>query len=104
MRQYDLDRPAQLDILDLFDSARDYSEAFERRFADGLVECFERLAEYPYSGRERVDLMPELRSVVIRNLSVIVFYFPLSEGQDRVRIARVLRQERDVGADDFGSA
>ena len=31
-----------------------------------------------------------------------VFYYPLTEGVDRVLIARVLRQERDVGEGDFG--
>ena len=78
----------------LFDYARTYSEAYEARFADALVECFERLAEYPYSGRARPELVPELRSTPVPRLKVMVYYFPAAEGRDRVRIVRVLRQER----------
>lgn len=101
MRHYDLDRPAQLDVLDLFDYALDYGEAYERQFADGLIACFERIAEYPHSGRNRPELLAELRSVVSRKLKVVVFYFPPRLEDQRVRIARVIRQERDIHEEDF---
>lgn len=102
MRRYDLSRAAQLDVLDLFDYARSYDEASETRFADALVDCFERIAEFPLSGRDRSEILTGLRSVPIKSLRTTVFYAPLSNQSDRIRIVRVLRQERDVAQVEFG--
>ncbi len=65
------------------------------------MSCFERVAEFPYSGRDRLDLVDGLRSALIRRPRLVVIYFVLDGEGDRIRITRVLWQERDVGTSDF---
>ncbi|MEM6287696.1 MAG: type II toxin-antitoxin system RelE/ParE family toxin [Bacteroidota bacterium] len=102
MRGYDLLAPARDDILDLVEYVGEYSEQARDRLTDTLVECFERVSDFPHLGRDRADLKEGLRSVALNRLRVDVFYYPIPhEEGDRVLIARVLRQERDVNAEDF---
>ena len=93
-------------MLDLFEWARRYDEAAENRSADALVECFERVAAFPYSGRARPDLGADIRSVPVRSVRAPVYYVPLpaedaAGDADRVRIVRVIAQAPDVGPDDL---
>ena len=100
MRRYDLDQRATDDVLDLVEYAQSYSDAARDRLTDALVEAFEHLAEYPYSGRSRSELAPALRSFSVSPLGVTVYYTVAPE-RNQVRIARILRHERGVGEADF---
>ena len=101
MRSYDLLPRAREDILDLAASASAYTDEARDLLTDTLFDGFERLSDFPDLGRDRSELAPGLRSFPINRLKVTVFYFTTAEGRDRVLIARVLRQERDVGPGAF---
>ena len=68
--------------------------------ADRLIarigEVFEMLTENPLAGRERRDLQRGLHSFPVRNY--LVFYFPLS---DDVEVVRIMHGRQDIDADDF---
>ncbi len=56
MRYYDLHEAARLDILSLVEvvaGGRADAEGARDALTDALVECFERLAEFPELGRAR---------------------------------------------------
>ncbi len=102
VRRFDLLRPAQLDILDLAEYAGEYSDRARDVLTDTLFDQFERLAEFPHLGRDRSEFAAGLRSLPVNRLRVTIYYFATPEDPDRVLIARVLRQERDVGPEAFG--
>lgn len=82
---------AEGDLEDIADYiARDSTTralAFVRRLRD---RC-NTLALYPYSGRARPELRPELRSVPTG--SYVIFYRPLADG---IEVVRVLHGRQDV--------
>ena len=49
MRRYDLSPQARHDILALAEHASRYDDAARDVLTDALVDCFERLAEFPTS-------------------------------------------------------
>lgn len=56
-----------------------------------LYAKLEILAQNPYIGRIRDELLPELRSFPFRNY--LIFYFPLTNGID---VVRILYGRRDI--------
>jgi toxin ParE1/3/4 len=70
------------------------------RAADALLvrieAAFDMLAANPLAGRARDDLAPKIRSFPVGNY--IVFYLPLSEG---IEVVRVLRGRQDIDGDDM---
>ena len=102
MRRYDLLPPAQNDVLDLLAYVGDYSDSASDRFIDALFDRFEHPAEFPHLGRDRGEFADGLRSFPVKPLRVTIYYYVAQEGPDRVLIARVLRQERNVGPEAFG--
>jgi len=82
---------AEADLEDIADYiARDSPPralAFVRRLRD---RC-DALARYPYSGRARPELRPELRSMPTG--SYVLFYRPLADG---IEVVRVLHGRQDV--------
>lgn len=103
MRRYNLLPPARDDIFDLVEYVGGYSDRARDVFTDALVDGFEQLADFPLMGRDRYDLKEGLRSFALNRLRLTVFYYVQFKEQDHVLIARVLRQERDVSTEDFGS-
>ncbi len=101
MRGYDLLRPAQLDILDLAEYAGEYSNRARDTLTDTLFDAFDQIVDFPEMGRDRGELAEGLRSFPLNRLKVTVFYFPMPRGQDRMLIARVLRQEREIDPEMF---
>ena len=100
-RRYDLLQAASDDILDLLAYVASYSDEASDRFVDALTDVFEKLAELPGMGRDRSYLVPGLRSFSVNALRVTVFYRETARASDRIEIARVLRQEREVTAAAF---
>jgi toxin ParE1/3/4 len=70
------------------------------RAADALLvrieAAFDMLAANPLAGRARDDLAPKIRSFPVGNY--IVFYLPLSEG---IEVVRVLHGRQDIDGDDM---
>ena len=63
---------------------------------DRIERAFDMLAEQPLAGRARSDLAPRLRSFPVG--SYIVFYLPVSDG---VEVVRVMSGRQDIDADDM---
>lgn len=63
---------------------------------DRIERAFDMLAEQPLAGRARNDLAPRLRSFPVG--SYIVFYLPVSDG---VEVVRVMSGRQDIDADDM---
>ena len=54
---------------------------------------FELIADYPYMGRERPELVQGIRSFISSNPSYTILYFPLDGW---IEIAHVLHSSQDV--------
>ena len=85
-----------------FERYLDHSDATAHRFADAVAEVVQRLEQFPESGSPRFDVLDGLRVVPMRRFKTNVFYVvAVGETETLVTIFRVLRQERDVSADDI---
>ena len=60
-------------------------------FLDFILEQCLFLAQSPYSGKKRDELLQDLRSFPVRNY--LIFYFPLENG---IEIVRVMHGSRDI--------
>jgi toxin ParE1/3/4 len=87
-------RKAQQDLSELwFSIAEDYGIERADAFLSEMEEKFSKLADHPYMGRSRDELIPDLRSFPMGNY--LIFYTPLSDG---IRVFRVLNARRDIVA------
>jgi len=84
---------AETDILEIWDCIADDSLAAADRWLDRLDEKFRLLATQPMMGRARDELAPGVRSFPIGRY--VVFYVPLDDGID---VVRVLHGVRDIDA------
>jgi toxin ParE1/3/4 len=71
------------------------AEEASEETADGILEFIQekcqKIAAFPESGHIRYELLANLRSFVVK--SYVVFYIPLSDGID---VLRVLHGARDI--------
>lgn len=88
-----LKRPqAELDLEDIWWYIAQNNPKNADTFLDFILEkCF-LLAESPYLGKKRDELLENLRSFPVRNY--VIFYFPLENG---VELVRVMHGSRDIG-------
>jgi len=84
---------AETDILEIWDYIADDSFAAADRWVDHLDEQFRLLATQPMMGRARDELAPGVRSFSFGRY--VVFYVPLDDGID---VVRVLHGARDIDA------
>ena len=84
---------AETDILEIWDYIADDSLAAADRWVDRLDEQFRLLAAQPMMGRARDELAPGVRSFPFGRY--VVFYVPLDDGID---VVRVLHGARDIDA------
>lgn len=84
---------AETDILEIWDYIADDSLAAADRWVDHLDEQFRVLATQPMMGRARDELAPGVRSFPFGRY--VVFYVPLADGID---VVRVLHGARDIHA------
>ena len=84
---------AETDILEIWDYIADDSLTAADRWVDHLDEQFRVLATQPMMGRARDELAPGVRSFPFGRY--VVFYVPLDEGID---VVRVLHGARDIDA------
>ncbi|MGH6739904.1 MAG: type II toxin-antitoxin system RelE/ParE family toxin [Bradyrhizobium sp.] len=85
--------------VDLF-AIWDFIAADSARAADALINrieaAFDMLAETPFAGRARGDLVRDLRSFPVGNY--IIFYLPRPDG---IEVLRVVHGRQDIDADDM---
>ena len=84
---------AEADILEIWDYIADDSLAAADRWVDRLDEQFRMLAAQPMMGSAREELAPGVRSFPFGRY--VVFYMPLNDGID---VVRVLHGARDIDA------
>ena len=84
---------AETDILEIWDYIADDSLGAADRWVDHLDEQFRVLATQPMMGRARDELAPGVRSFPFGRY--VVFYVPLDDGID---VVRVLHGARDIDA------
>ena len=84
---------AEADILEIWDYIADDSLVAADRWVDRLDEQFRLLAAQPMTGRAREELAPGVRSFPFGRY--VVFYMPLNDGID---VVRVLQGARDIDA------
>ena len=84
---------AEADILEIWDYIVDDSLAAADRWVDRLDVQFRLLAAQPMMGRARDELAPGVRSFPFGRY--VVFYVPLDDGID---VVRVLHGARDIDA------
>ena len=87
---------AKSDLVEIWDYIAEDSEARADSFVDQIDKKFKALAQRPGIGRLRDELEESLRSFPVGRY--IIFYIPLSNG---VEIVRVLHSARDMNADFF---
>jgi toxin ParE1/3/4 len=84
-------RKAASDLLQIYS----YVAQRNPRAAEAIVHQidikFDQLTRFPFIGRERPSLAPELRSVVVG--THLIFY---TVGSDRITIVRVIDGRRDI--------
>ncbi len=84
---------AEADIIEIWDYIADDSLAAADRWVDRLDEQLRLLAAQPMMGRARDELAPGVRSFPFGRY--VVFYAPLDDGID---VIRVLHGARDIDA------
>jgi toxin ParE1/3/4 len=82
---------ALLDLADIWSYIAEDSVTNADRFAVRIDKAFRLVARRPGIGRARPELYPDLRSFVIGKY--VVFYLPLKDGID---VIRILHGARDI--------
>lgn len=83
---------AEKDLDGIWDYLEEHSsQELVTDFLRKLYAKLETLAQNPYIGRTRDELLPELRSFPFKDY--LIFYFPLKNG---IEVVRVLYGRRDI--------
>jgi len=82
---------AELDLLEIAAYIDADNPVAAERLLDTFQEKFRLLSEFPGLGPRRDELVPSLRSFPVR--SYIIFYLPLADG---IEVVRVLHGARDM--------
>ena len=82
---------ARQDLVDILTNARRDSIRAADRLADAIKTRCRLLAQQPMIGRDRSDLAPGLRSVVVDKY--LIFYRPTGNG---IEVVRVLHGARNI--------
>jgi toxin ParE1/3/4 len=86
---------AEMDVASIWQFIANNNVRAADAMLDRIEAAFDLLAQAPLAGRERNDLGANLRSFPVE--SYIVFYTPVSDGID---VVRVMSGRRDISSDD----
>ena len=87
---------AEIDLTSIWNYVAADNVTAADRLLDRFDDAFDMLAEQPHAGRARNDLVPRLRSFPVS--SYVIFYFPLPDG---IEVVRVMSGRQDIDADDM---
>jgi toxin ParE1/3/4 len=88
-----LSQDAKDDLQSIWDYIGQFNETAADRMVDGLVEAYLSLLDNPERGREREELLPGLRDLLVKKY--LVFY---KIDGDVIVVARILHGMRDFEA------
>lgn len=91
MNRIELTAAAEEDLQVIWEYVAQHNAEAAHKLIEEIVGKFASLRDHPYSGRQRDDLLVNLRSALVRNY--VIFYQPFA---DRVEIIRVLHSARDI--------
>ena len=81
---------ADRDLDEIRDFSAQHSPAAANRLLDSIFETLELLADHPFIGQTRDDILKNLRLFTVRDH--VILYFPAVEG---IHVARIVRGARD---------
>ncbi|MBV9559349.1 MAG: type II toxin-antitoxin system RelE/ParE family toxin [Bradyrhizobium sp.] len=87
----DVSLRARSDILDIHSYLAEHSPAAADRMLERFSQRFGELSEFPFLGRDRSELGPSLRGILIE--SYIAFYVVEA---NRIVVVRVIDGRRDI--------
>ncbi|TAF08155.1 MAG: type II toxin-antitoxin system RelE/ParE family toxin [Nostocales cyanobacterium] len=93
MNNYRLSQLAEQDLEDIWVYLAQNNQIAADKEIAKILNSLPMLAQFPGMGRNRDDLLPELRSFPVK--PYIVFYTPID---DRIEIVRVLHHSRDISS------
>jgi toxin ParE1/3/4 len=91
MRQIRITEPAQEDLEAIWQYVAQHQVEAANRLIEEIFKKFSTLRDHPYIGRQRDDLLINLRSFVVRNY--LLFYQPVEDG---IEVLRVIHGSRDI--------
>ncbi len=86
----------EIDLTSIYNFIADDSVKAADAWLERIEDTFDMLAQTPRAGRARHDLGPRLRSFPVGRY--IIFYTPMSDG---VEVVRVMNGRQDIDADDL---
>jgi toxin ParE1/3/4 len=93
MRQIRITEPAQEDLRAIWEYVAQHQVESANGLIKEIVKKFSTLRDHPHIGRQRDELLVNLRSFVVRNY--IIFYQPVDDG---IEVLRVIHSSRDIDA------
>ena len=84
--------PALDDLQNLFDYIANDSEHYASLFVNGLIDCAERLIDFPQLGR----VVPEYKRKDIREILFETYRIIYQLEKDRITIVTVIHGKRDL--------
>ena len=85
---------ADADLLQIHTYLAERNLAAAVALASEFQNKFENLSRFPFIGRDRSNLLPDIRSVVVE--TYVIFY---RVDPDRITIVRVMDGRRDIDAE-----
>lgn len=87
---------AEIDVASIWNFIADDSAKAADALLQRIEGAFDMLAQNPFAGRARDELTANLRSFPVA--SYIIFYIPVSDG---IEVVRVISGHRDITSDDM---
>jgi len=84
-------RKARSDLLQIYSYVGQRNPRAAEAIVHQIDRKFDQLTRFPFIGRERPSLAPELRSVLVG--THVIFYMV---GSDRITVVRVIDGRRDI--------
>ena len=95
MLEVQLTATADQDLKDIWRGLAEYRLELADQRINQIGQKFEMLSRYPFVGRERDDILPDLRSIAVDRLLIL---YQINQGNDRqiIEIVRVVDGRRDL--------
>ena len=90
-KQYTVSPDAKQDLDDIWEYYAERDLAYAKKLLTEISKKFSLLLQYPEMGRERNDLILNMRSFAVKDY--LIFYLPATDG---IEIVRVIKASRNL--------